>query len=248
MVELVPAANWRRRPAEPVGVLGHRGGRRGPGENTLEAFSAALSAGADGVELDVRLTADGVPVVHHDAAVEGVGPLHELRRHQLPSWLPTLADALDTCAEALVDVEIKNSPGEQSHDPAERLAATVADMVHGALTSSRGPRAVMVSSFSPASLRMALATRPTTNVGLLVHPAFDAGSALDEAQSMGAGCVLPYFAAVDAELVDTVHAAGLAVAVWTVNETADLLRMQSAGVDFVVTDDVAGALAALRRA
>ena len=68
---------WPRRgPADRVAVLAHRGGTGPWHENSLEAFTAALRFGADGVELDVRLSADGELVVHHDAEVPGAGLVH----------------------------------------------------------------------------------------------------------------------------------------------------------------------------
>ena len=66
-------ARWRA-DGRPL-VLGHRGAPRAARENTVEAFRRAVELGADGVELDVRRTADDVLVVHHDPAVEGVGPI-----------------------------------------------------------------------------------------------------------------------------------------------------------------------------
>ena len=82
--------SWRRHPGQPLPVLAHRGGTGPWNENSLEAFSGALSAGADGVELDVRRSADGELVVHHDAEIPGAGLIHELRRRQIPEWVPTL--------------------------------------------------------------------------------------------------------------------------------------------------------------
>src|SRR3989442_171546 len=82
-------------------------------ENTLEAFTAARSLGADGVELDIHRSADGALVVHHDAAAPGLGVLaeHSLAeiRAVIPS-VPTLDEALDTCAGMFVNVEVKNLP------------------------------------------------------------------------------------------------------------------------------------------
>src|SRR5579864_5513808 len=118
--------DWRRQPGEGPRVLAHRGGRGPWHENSLEAFTGALRTGADGVELDVRRSADGELVVHHDAEIPGAGLVGELRRHQLPEWVPTLGPALAACAGALVNVEIKNIPGDPGYDPGNRVSAGVA--------------------------------------------------------------------------------------------------------------------------
>ena len=65
-----------------------------PPGNTIEAFAAAVALGADSVELDVHLTADGVVVVHHDPDLADGRCLGELRRDELPEFVPTLADVL----------------------------------------------------------------------------------------------------------------------------------------------------------
>ncbi|HWW52779.1 MAG TPA: glycerophosphodiester phosphodiesterase family protein, partial [Acidimicrobiales bacterium] len=73
-----------------VQLLAHRGATAVARENTVAAFAGAASVGADGVELDVRATADGIVVVVHDGVVDGLGPVAELTAGQLPTWLPTL--------------------------------------------------------------------------------------------------------------------------------------------------------------
>ena len=75
-------------------VFAHRGCTDGFVENTLEAFAEAKRLGADGVELDVRLTADGALAVHHDPEIDGLGPISELTVPELPPSVPLLADAL----------------------------------------------------------------------------------------------------------------------------------------------------------
>ena len=91
---------WPRRADDdaPVLVLAHRGGEGPWRENTLAAFAGALAGGADGVELDVRRTADGRLVIHHDAEIEGVGAIHGLRAEELPDWVPGLDEALAASA------------------------------------------------------------------------------------------------------------------------------------------------------
>jgi len=107
-------------------VFGHRGSpdpSNGVGENTLEAFRRSRRLGAAGVELDVRLTADGGLAVHHDPVIDGVGPIHDLSTTQLPAHVPLLAEALDACTGMVVNIEIKNHPHEPGFDPADRAIA-----------------------------------------------------------------------------------------------------------------------------
>ena len=94
-------------------VLGHRGASAVAPENTVAAFSRARELGADGVELDVRRSADGVLMVHHDAEIEGLGALGahtfaEVRDTQ--PTVPTLEEALDACRGLVVNAEVKCLP------------------------------------------------------------------------------------------------------------------------------------------
>src|SRR5580693_8567760 len=91
-------------------VFAHRGRTDGFAENTLEAFAEAKRLGADGVELDVRLTADGALAVHHDPTIDGLGPVADLTVPELPAHVPLLVDALTVCDGMVVNVEIKNEP------------------------------------------------------------------------------------------------------------------------------------------
>jgi len=87
-----------------VSILGHRGASDHARENTLEAFVVARRLGADGVELDVRETADGALAVHHDAAIPGLGPVADLTVAQLPAYVPLLDAALEACEGMVVNV------------------------------------------------------------------------------------------------------------------------------------------------
>ena len=96
-----------------VAVQAHRGSpdpAAGYRENTLEAFARARALGADGVELDVRLTADGGLAVHHDPVIDGVGPSTSWPPPNCPTHVPLLADALDACTGMVVNIEVKNLP------------------------------------------------------------------------------------------------------------------------------------------
>lgn len=234
-----------RRVDTPIAVLAHRGRGTGAPDNTLEAFSAALSAGADGVELDVRRSAEGVAVVHHDAEVPGLGPLYLLGRHTLPAWVPTLEQALERCRGAVVDVEVKASPLEAGFDPGQELAGAVAEIVAGTLAGQAGPCACFVTSFWPATLEAVRRTRPELPVGLLVAPGVDPRAGLDQAMAMGASVLLPVAAACGAELVETAHRRQLAVIPWAVDSDAEIAAAGHAGVDAVITDHPARAVALL---
>jgi glycerophosphoryl diester phosphodiesterase len=237
---------WRG-PDAQVGVLAHRGGRGPYPENSLAAFASALEAGADGVELDVRGSAEGVPVVHHDPRLPDGRAIHELPAAALASLVPTLADALDACAGAVVDVEVKNSPGEPGHDPDETLAGRVAELVTARTGAPGGPAAAFISSFSFATVAAARAADRDVPTGLLVHPALDPFAGLEQAVALGCTTLLPFRAQLTPRLSEAVHSRGLALVVWTVNDEAELAAASRAGADAVVTDNVELALGVLGR-
>jgi glycerophosphoryl diester phosphodiesterase len=80
-------------------AFAHRGARANAQENTLEAFQLALDRGATGLESDVWMTSDGVPVLVHDGVLGRVRKrrVADLRRDQLPAHIPALADLIGTC-------------------------------------------------------------------------------------------------------------------------------------------------------
>jgi glycerophosphoryl diester phosphodiesterase len=209
-------------------------------ENTLEAFAEARRRGADGVELDVRLTADGGLAIHHDAEVPGLGPIHELGVADLPAHVPLLADVLGACDGMLVNVEIKNAPQDPGWDEGEAVAALTAAAIGEAGWTDR----VLVSSFQPATLLAVQAADERLALGALWGWAAEPATALGEAADAGFRAVHPFVTLVTADLVAQAHASGLAVNVWTVNAPADLAAMIALGVDTVITDRLGDALAA----
>jgi len=233
--------------SRPTAVQAHRGSPdpfSGIRENTLVAFARARALGADGVELDVRLTADGALAVHHDPVVEGVGPVHELAAADLPSYVPLLADSLDACAGLTVNIEVKNLPMEPAFDPTDRCARDVVDVV-GACGAGGS---VIVSSFWAGALTAVRGTGAGLPTGLLVVSAFDPAVAVAGAVDLGCAAVHLPIGLVTPATVAAAHAAGLAVAAWTVVDEGALDAVLTAGVDTVVTDDVAMARRAVDRA
>src|ERR1700683_1203797 len=194
-------------------VFGHRGCTEGFVENTVDAFAEARRLGADGVELDVRLTADGALAIHHDASIPGGGVIAELAVGALPAQVPLLADVLAVCDGMVVNVEIKNAPQDPGWDPTEAVASLVASSIGAAGWTER----VIVSSFQPATLRAVQVADGRLALGALWGWGVEVGPALEEAAGAGFRAVHPFVTSVDAELLEGAHAAGLAVNVWTVN-------------------------------
>jgi glycerophosphoryl diester phosphodiesterase len=219
-------------------VFAHRGHIGGYIENTLEAFAEAKRLGADGVELDVRLTSDGGLAVHHDPLIEGLGPIAELRVSELPAHVPLLVDALAVCEGMVVNVEIKNDPAQPGHDPGETVAASTAVAIAEAGWSDR----VIVSSFQPSTLRAVQVADGRLALGALWPILSDADEGLALAASEGWSAVHPFVTQARPDVVERAHAAGLAVNVWTVNNHDDLVALVALGVDAVITDRLADAL------
>ena len=220
-------------------VLAHRGARRVAPENTVEAFRRAVAMGADGVELDVRRTADGVLVIHHDPHT-GRGDLiatstHAALRAAHPD-VPTLEEALDACEGVLVNIEIKNLPWDPGFDPDERSAVEVVEL----LGRRDGHDDVLVSSFHLATIDRIRATGSPTPTALLTVGRAHLRNVLDVTAERGHVAVHPERRSMgrrQAEaLVADAHDRGLRVNVWTVNAPVTITRLAAAGVDGLITD------------
>jgi glycerophosphoryl diester phosphodiesterase len=230
-------------PGRPL-VLAHRGASARCPENTLEAFATARDLGADGVELDVRRTADGVLVVHHDPEIPGLGlvaaqPFGRLRDAR-PD-VPTLREALAACAGMLVNVEVKCLPWEPDADPAHVVVAGALDCVREAAAHA------VVSSFSLDAADAARAHAPEVPTALLVHGQ-DPARVAALAAARGHGWLHPDVASTRADPTTAVaacHDAGLRVDVWTVDDPGDARALAAAGVDALITNVPDVVLAAL---
>lgn len=224
-------------------VLAHRGASAAARENTLAAFLTARDLGADGVELDVRRSADGVLVVHHDAALPDGRLVVSVPAAELPEWVPALEAALEACAGLVVDAEVKNLPTEPDFDPAESAAAGVAELAARMGMAS----SVVVSSFSLASADAARAVGAGVTTGWLTLASYDQLAALDVAAHHGHDALQPRHEAVTPELVAAVHDRGLAVHVWTVDDPGRIRELAGYGVDAIITNLPDVALRALGR-
>lgn len=223
-------------------VYGHRGASADAPENTREAFAVARAQGADGVELDVRRCLDGDMALHHDPALPDGRRIVELTRADLPASSCTLADALDVCEGMVVNIEIKNVAGDPDHDPECLLADAVVALVH-----ERGGRdQIIVSSFGLPTIDRVRTLDPDVPTGLLTFLDPIGPEAIELAAGRGHQAVHPHVATVDASYVELAHDHGLAVNVWTVDDPALIRRLADWGVDGIVTNVPAVAVAALR--
>jgi glycerophosphoryl diester phosphodiesterase len=227
-------------------VLGHRGASASYPENTVIAFRGALDQGADGVELDVRRTADGGLAISHDGILPDGRALVDVATTDLPAGLPVLDEVLDACrAASVVNIEIKNWPGDGDFDPSEGLAADVV-----ALLEARGELAdgrALVSSFHLPTVDRVHELAPGLATAWLLFDASDPGPLIDRAAEHGHVAIHPHHAFVTPDLVTMAHGAGLAVNVWTVDDPDRIVWLGDLGVDAVVVNDPELALRALGR-
>jgi glycerophosphoryl diester phosphodiesterase len=215
-----------------VAVLAHRGALSGPAENTLGAFWEARRVGADGVELDVRLSDDGALVVHHDAQIPGLGPVATLKVADLPAYVPLLEAAVLACGDLFINIELKDLPGEPGFDPAHPLAVLVATFVAERNLLDR----VVVSSFDLTAADAVRGVDPTICTAWLTPTGFDQRLALDSVVDRGHAALHPHHAAVTPELIDAAHRAGIAINTWTVDEPDRIRELAAAGVDGIITN------------
>ncbi|MEP7118414.1 MAG: glycerophosphodiester phosphodiesterase [Acidobacteriota bacterium] len=238
-------------------VFGHRGGAKLGPENTITAFARGLAAGADGVECDVRLSADGVAVVIHDPTLDRTtdrtGPVGALSAVALarvdatcrfqpadpalavtaPVGVPTLQDVLEQFPGARVIIELK--------DTDDRLAYAVAALVLALGAQER----VCVGSFNPTVLATLRA----------IAPGIVTSASRSEAQRTLARSWIPFprFGAaayrafqvpersgrlhvVRPAFVRQAHREGAVVQVWTVDAPDDVRRLLDYGVDGLISD------------
>ena len=220
-------------------VIAHRGASARFPENSIAAFRGAVALGADGVELDVRRTADGAGVVNHDAELSDGRPIVSLELSEVPTSVARLDDALDASGELLVNVEIKNWRADIDFDPDRALVDWTIERIG---EWGHGDR-VVVSSFDLGTIDRVRHLDPTLRTAWLVVDRGDPSELVARAAAAGHDGIHPMDRMVDAPLVEAAHRSGLFVNVWTVDDPLRIRRLAELGVDGVVTNvpDVARA-------
>ncbi len=237
-------------------IFAHRGSSVHAPENTLAAFELALEQGADGIELDVKLSADGHVVVMHDNTVDrttnGIGPVKSLTLKELmkldagskfpqkfePQKIPTLEDVFEALGSKLfINIELTNYSS-----PADELPDKVVAIVQKFHLESM----ILLSSFNYIALCRARSILHTVPIGLLAF----SGTAKLIFQSRLIRfdpliALHPALKDFTPQLLQTAHKKGTRIHVYTVNQAEDLERLFTAGVDGLFTDDPALAIKVL---
>ncbi len=213
-------------------IGGHRGWRAAHAENTLAGIQAAIPH-VDFVEIDVRWTVDGVPVLSHDPVVNGVSipdtTAAALAAGAETAHVPTLASLLAACPDLPLDIELKHVPGDGDFDPSFDRPVAAASLAR---------RGDVVTSFHWPTLAEIKQRVPRVLTGVLVAPPDSLEDAVAEALSQGHRFVVPHHRMIEtAAQVSAIHRQGLLVGVWTVNDPEEARVLVDYGVDAIVTDD-----------
>ena len=237
-------------------VFAHRGGSALAPENTLAAFDNGLALGANGLELDVHFSRDGIVVVHHDDMLERTtnlqGPVAERTAGELSRadagfffrdrrgfpfrgrgiGVPTLADVLFKYRDVRIILELKG--------PGVELARATVETVRAAGAIDR----VCLGAFSARVLRAARAFEPALATSASASDVrwalYRSWFRLPISRVRYAGYQIPEWAGrthvVTPRFIEAAHRAGLGVQVWTVDDPADATRLLAWGVDALITD------------
>ncbi|HEY6660906.1 MAG TPA: glycerophosphodiester phosphodiesterase [Pyrinomonadaceae bacterium] len=231
-------------------IIGHRGASAVAPENTMIAFCEAIAAGADGIEFDVRLTRDGVPVVIHDSTLRRTTGLpHRIADLTLPELenlnvgVPSLEQlfTLFESNELILNLEMKcDSPSE--HAP---LAEACCRLAGDYSLKQR----LIISCFDLAALEAVNKIDSEIKTAALFQPAISKPSVwldrriLDQAAGIGASALALHHTLARRQLIEKAKLAGLFIAVWTVGDPAWIERARLIGVDALITNNPAAMLA-----
>ena len=242
-------------------IIGHRGASAVAPENTTAAFREAIAVGADGIEFDVRLTRDGIPVVIHDSTLRRTGGLRhrvaeltwtEISKVDVGSWfgqtfanetVPSLAElfTLFQSNNSTLYLEMKSDSTSDQRPLAEACVRAIEE-------HSLRER-VIVECFQLPALTILKEIDPEIKTVALFEPSFTSPSVLsdqriiNQAKNIGAAALALHHRLARESLVQKAKAAGLHVAVWTVDDPTWIERARAVGIDALITNDPAAMLA-----
>lgn len=229
--------------ANPL-VIGHAAAAGEAPANTLAGVRACLDAGAEAMEIDVQLCADGIPVLMHDETVDRTtnlsGPVRNIPLAALlradagdGEPVPTLDQVLELAAGRLtVMCELKATPGDPGYD--QRLV----DATLAVIESHKAKAWAAIHSFNPDIVARARTTEPRVSAAIISPPV--EGDAVDRllgaVLKRGAQAISVEHSAVTRELVLKAKRRQITVWTWTVDREPDWARAIAAGVDGIITN------------
>jgi glycerophosphoryl diester phosphodiesterase len=245
-------------------IIGHRGASAVAPENTMAAFHKAIEVGAEGIEFDVRLSKDGVPVVIHDETLqrtagrpERVADLSstDLETTDVGSWfsrargletrdfagetIPTLRRLLDefSNSDALLYLELKCSPLE-----VRQIAVTICQMLANNQIRDR----VIIECFDLSAIAEVKRLAPELKTAALFEPKISDPVSLlpgqmliERAKAVSADQIVLHRQLVHRRTIEQARRAELKVVVWTVDDPSWLARSRKYGIDCIITNDPA---------
>ena len=239
---LTGKANFRLALFQNPTVMAHRGLSADAPENTLYAFSDAISVGADFIELDVQQTRDGVLVVMHDSNLKRTTGVNkdiwdvdyaDIQNLDAGSWfdpayanarIPTLEETLQFVDKrARLNIEIK--PTKHGSDTLEQDVAEL-------ITQYQYTDACYVTSFSYSSLKKVKEVNPEIRTGYLMSVAYGQFYSLKYADAFSLNKVF-----VTSQVVNAAHQQGKQIFAWTVNSMSEVRSLCNLHVDSIITDD-----------
>ena len=249
-------------------IIAHRGASAVAPENTLAAFQKAIEIGAEGIEFDVRLAKDGVPIVFHDSKLQRTARKNgyaadftseELQAFDVGSWfnfknpkkandefseqtVPTLAQLLEFLSDydGLVYIELK-------HNSAETLA--LVESVSRIIERTHFLRNIIVKSFDLDSIYQMRQMLPKVRTAALFAPKIltllhkESRRILEEAQKCEADEISIHYSLATQNFVETARENGFPTTIWTVDNPVWIKRAVNSGINAIITNNPAKLLA-----
>ena len=230
-------------------IVAHRGDSADYPENTRAAFAAALAAKVDGIELDVRLSRDDVPLICHDDTLARFGgttrslrklSATQIRAVDVGSWknrcfaderVPTLDETLVQCRRTTLCIELKATGGRGRTAYHRRLVRAVV----AAITKQGAAKRVRILCFDSGVLTEVARVAPhLLRVRTCERRPRNLARWLDDQPGLHAACFDRRI--LTATVVDTCHARGVQVFSWTANDASAANRLRRLGVDAILSD------------
>jgi glycerophosphoryl diester phosphodiesterase len=227
-----------------INIIAHRGSSKAAPENTKEAFKQAIKDQADGIELDVHLTADNQVVVIHDPTIDrtskGKGfikdlSLNELKEYDFGSYFDesfkgekilTLSEALEIIKDFdLINIEIKKG---------YNINQGIGEKVLKSIEKYEFKNEIIISSFNHQSLKIIKELKNDIKIAPLLYARLN--KPWEYAINLGAEYLHLYYKLVNKEIIEQCHQQGIKVNVFTVDEKYDLNKMIEYNVDGIITN------------